>query len=363
MRYYFILTCLPQAGELEVRGWRMARFMACLFIGCLGVMPMASWAADEIIVVRHDGLKRQVIVHVPSKPAKALPVVLMLHGAGGKPRGMAAWTGMNDAAERHGFITAYPAGVGMVSTWNAGNCCGPAQRRGVDDVGFLRQAVEAIAKRWDVDRRRVYVVGMSNGGMMAYRMAAEAADMVAAVAVVEGTMTLDPLPAGPPVPIMHIHSLSDPRVPFEGGKRGRMVFPPVEQGLAAWRHRNGCPQTPMASKEPPLTWKPADGGVPHEAISKRYGPCRNGSEVVLWLLKGPGHVWPGALGKEPIPAFLGAKSDVLNANEVIWDFFARYQLGGLAPGTTAPPAASSGERTPPPPVSPRAAPKANAGSA
>lgn len=325
-------------------------------------MPMLSWAGDETLRLRHDGLGRQVIVHVPDKPAKALPLVLVLHGAGGNPRRMAAWTGMNDTADRHGFIVAYPGGVGMVSTWNAGNCCGPAERRGVDDVDFLRQAVAAIARRWDVDRRRVYVAGMSNGGMMAYRMAAEAADMVAAVAVVEGTMTLDSLPAGPPVPILHIHSLSDPRVPFEGGNRGRMRFPAVEQVLAAWRRRDGCPQTPFASKERPMTWRSPDGGVLHEASSRRYGPCRNGTEIMLWLLKGPGHVWPGALGKEPIPAFLGAKSNVLNANEVIWDFFARYQLGGLAPVTAAPPAASSSEPAPRP-VSPRAAPRAKAGPA
>lgn len=347
----------PGAG---IAGRGLSGLVAWLLAGCCGVMPGLTWAADETLRLRHDGIGRQVLVHVPAKPAKALPVVLVLHGAGGNPRRMAAWTGMNETADRQGFIVAYPRGVGIVSTWNAGTCCGPAERRGVDDVGFLRQAVETIARRWDVDRQRVYVAGMSNGGMMAYRMAAEAADMVAAAAVVEGTMTLETLPAGPPVPILHIHSLDDPRVPFAGGNRGRMRFPPVEQTLAAWRHRDGCPRAPVASKARPLTWRPPEGGSLHEASLMRYGPCRNGTEVMLWLLKGPGHVWTGARGKEPIPAFLGAKSNVLDANGVIWDFFARYRLGGLV-STPTPPVPGSAD--PSPAVKPSAAHSASAGSA
>jgi hypothetical protein len=91
----------------------------------------------------------------------------------------------------------------------------------------------------------------------------------------------------------------------------------------------------------------------------RYGPCRNGTEVSLWLLKGPGHVWTGAKGKEPIPAFLGAKSDVLDANEVIWEFFSRYRLGGRASQATP----SGAAALPPLPSRPNAAPRASTGSA
>jgi len=80
---------------------------------------------------------------------------------------------MNRLADREGFVAVYPAGTGVfrarLLTWNAGGCCGYARERGVDDVGFVVNLLEAIAERAPVDATRVYATGLSNGAMMAYR--------------------------------------------------------------------------------------------------------------------------------------------------------------------------------------------------
>jgi polyhydroxybutyrate depolymerase len=105
-------------------------------------------------------------------------------------------------------VVIYPDGTGRLArmlTWNAGTCCGASVVNQVDDVG----------KRTPIDRKRVFATGMSNGAMMSYRLAAEASDLVSAIAPVAGSMVLVRFHPTKPVSIMHIHSVDDPRA----GKR------------------------------------------------------------------------------------------------------------------------------------------------
>jgi polyhydroxybutyrate depolymerase len=233
---------------------------------------------------------------------------------------------MDPVADREGFLVAYPEGTGpfdgKFETWNAGGCCGSAVRDNVDDVGFVRRLLADIARRQAYDPARVYATGLSNGAMMAYRLAAELSDRIAAIAPVAGTIAVEHFPTARSVPVMHIHSVDDPRALYAGGlgppfpmTNMRVMHLAVEAGLADWAKANGC-ATPMEVRE-----KKASQG--QTATLLAYPKCR--AEVLLWKLTGAGHVWPGG---EPdyFPKLLGPGTAVIDANEEMWRFFARHRL-------------------------------------
>src|SRR5262249_51407591 len=133
-----------------------------------------------------------------------------------------SWLDLDGVADREGFVTVYPDGTGpfgdRLHMWNSGACCGSAQWAAVDDVGFLLAVMDDVATRTPVDPTRVYVTGLSNGGMMAYRLAAEASDRIAAIAPVAGSRAAVLDDAVRVMPVMHVHSVDDPVVPFAGGE-------------------------------------------------------------------------------------------------------------------------------------------------
>jgi len=161
---------------------------------------------------------RSYIVHMPAAKG-ALPVVINFHGGGSNAEAQQRYSGMDAASDREHFIAVYPNGTGRgrFLVWNAGTCCGRAPLQGIDDVGFVRAVIDDLAKRTPIDRTRIYATGLSNGAMMTYRIAAEAPDLVAAVAPVSGSMVLAQFHPTLPVPVMHFHSVDDPRALYKGG--------------------------------------------------------------------------------------------------------------------------------------------------
>jgi len=142
------------------------------------------------------------------------PLVVALHGWRNGPAALAAASRLDAFADAHGFLLAYGVGVGR--SWNAGPCCGLAAANGTDDVAYLADVVAAVAGRHLVDRRRVYVLGFSNGGMLAERAACERPDLFAAAGSVAGPLLVD---CASPVPVRfaHLHGLDDTTVPYLGG--------------------------------------------------------------------------------------------------------------------------------------------------
>jgi polyhydroxybutyrate depolymerase len=247
------------------------------------------------------GRTRWWLVHEPSpRPAGPLPLVLALHGGGGSPSGAERMTGLNALSDREGFIVVYPAGTGFFSgrllTWNSGNCCGYARRKDVDDVGFLAALIERFIKDGRVDPKRVYATGMSNGAMMAHRLACERADLLAAIAPVAGAVGVPRCEPSRPVSVLMIHGRADQHVPYEGGAGAKSLQPRTDRSVA----------------ENEAIWRKADGCAEAEK-------CRDGTQVRVLTHSG-GHIWPG--GKAGLSN--GNADPVLpepKASEEIWRFF------------------------------------------
>ncbi len=306
-----------------------------LLAGCgLGAQPAA--AADEPRrgdirgTVQSGGLSRTYLLHVPpgDDPAAPWPLVLALHGGGGQGRGMPLLTGLSRLADRRGFLVVYPDGVGR--SWNDGreDRDVPAVRRQVDDVAFLVALIDEVARAHRVDPARVYATGISNGGFMSQRLACEASTRVAAIAAVVATVGVELAglcsPARP-VPVLMVNGTADPLVPYNGGQirlpGGRLrpgKIASVADTVALWGRHNGCTRPPEVTPEPDRD--PSDGvTVRREA---RTG-CRAGSEVILYVMEGGGHVWPGGPQYLPRPIIGRTTGDI--DSEVIWDFLSRHR--------------------------------------
>lgn len=276
---------------------------------------------DYRFTIEHGGLVRRYRVHVPAgyHPATPAPLLVALHGGGGNMDYQAndAYYGQIGQSEREGFVAVFPNGYsrfgsGKFATWNAGHCCGGARDRNIDDVGFIRQIVANLTGQLNIDRRRVYATGMSNGALMAYRLACELPEVFTAIAAVAGTdNTRDCRPARP-VSVLHIHARNDRHVLFDGGagpdvrdRRAVTEFTSVAATVEKWRRLNGCPAVPRRVL--------STGG----AYCERYAPCRDGAAVQLCVTEDGGHSWPG--GHKPRRG--EPPSRAISANDVMWDFF------------------------------------------
>lgn len=277
---------------------------------------------DYTFMIRHDGLQRMYRVHVPAKVDAATPAALLvaLHGGGGNMDYQAdeAHYGLVGKADREGFVVVFPNGYsklpsGKFATWNAGTCCGAARDEDVDDVGFIRQVVANVSRQMNIDRARIFATGMSNGGLMSYRLACEMSDVFKAIAPVAGTDNTRSCSPKNPVSVLHIHAKNDDHVLFNGGAGPKArdqsqvtAFASVPDTISRWVQRNGCTAAPRRVLEKP------------GAYCDLYSPCNGQSEVELCVTETGGHSWPGAEKTRSGPA-----SQAISANDVMWEFFNR----------------------------------------
>lgn len=285
-------------------------------------------AGEHVRTVRVGDLQRRYRVHVPERydATKPTPVVVVFHGGGGNPESMVRLSGMNTKSDEVGFLAVYPYGSGVDPerglSFHGGDCCGYAMVRNIDDVGFTRALLDDLAAVANVDADRVFATGLSNGAIMAYRVAAELADRIAAIAPVGGPLMLDACRPSRPVPVLHFHGTADEFAPFQGGfgkgvagGKGVTDFRSVDATIRAWVTANGCRAEPVITALPDLV----DDGM--KCTQKTWSGGREGSEVVLIEITGGGHTWPGM---PPIVAMLGPATMDVAANDLMWEFFVRH---------------------------------------
>jgi len=292
-----------------------------------------------------DGRQRDYWIHVPPAAATGEPLPMVINMAGATQNGQIeeGLSLMDPNADQNGYLAVYPDGtrISKVLTpdpvaqqaqygWNAGECCGLPVTRKINDVGFLEKVIADVAARTPVNLRRVYMTGISNGGMMAYAMAAEASTHVAAIASVSGQVEIPVIHPTRAVPTMEFHSINDPIAKFNGvPNKNPLLVLSVMQGIRQWVKADGCSSTPHVGTT--IVGAPGSISAGQTATQITYGHCHDGVKVVLWRFTGSGHVWPGStLNTGPKSGWIltgsGRGIVLINANETMWKFFSHYEL-------------------------------------
>jgi polyhydroxybutyrate depolymerase len=278
-------------------------------------------AGDYYFSIEHGGLARMYHVHVPPGYNASTPIAALFafHGGGGDMEYMAKddYYGLISKSNKEGFVVVFPNGYskfksGKLATWNAGACCGDARDKNIDDVGFVRTMIANIAGQMNIDRGKIFATGMSNGGMMAQRLACELPELFKAIASVAGTdNTLQCNPVRL-ISILNIHAKNDDHVLFNGGAGSGAFkdttkvtnFTSIPETVSRWIKRNHC------NAEPKRVLDVAG------AYCDLYSACADNVEVKLCVTETGAHSWPG--GKKPRGE---TPFKALSANDEMWNFF------------------------------------------
>lgn len=305
----------------------MKRITSALLALTLGLLACARSGStpqppsnDSIRTITVDGIKRTYIVHIPSaslNSQQAMPLVLAFHGGGGNAENEIRVSNFSPLADEKGFIVAYPNGTGRqedkLLTWNAGTCCGYAVTNQTDDVAFVRALIADLQTIANIDMKRIYATGFSNGAMLSYRLACDASDLFAAIAPVSGTQNYIRCQPQEPVSVIHFHGMEDENVPYNGGSGPKSVagveFVSVKDSIDFWLNIDQCPLSPQTE---------SFADFQHDT----YVNCANETAVELYSIFAGKHSWPGSAapagpgGDQPTPS--------LSATKLIWEFFAAH---------------------------------------
>jgi len=245
--------------------------------------PSAPASAPPVAAhIEVDGLTRDYLVVTPPDVADRdpLPLLLVLHGAGQTMRDARGVTGFDVMALDPGAVVAYLQGedsfLGKYTGWNAG-----ATVTGVDDVAFIKALIDRMEADYPVDPNRVFILGGSNGGQMAYLAACELSSRVAAVADVIGAM-LVPCHPSQPVSVIAIHGDADEIIPIDGGKveycPPLVECPSFAATMKRWREIDRCTGDPTVTENA-------------KTVETSWADCEGGTAITFIKVIGKGHTW------------------------------------------------------------------------
>ncbi len=296
------------------------QIVAILGIACLLIFGSCSGGGDgssntdvETSSLKNLAFKnRKYILYKPGNLPVNAPLVFVLHGLGGKADGIMNYSGMNNRADANKFVVCYPWGRDNgegKNYWDARLDSGDS----AGDINYLAELANYLQIQHELDPRRTFVCGHSNGGFMSYTLACEASDVFRAIASVAGTMsgyTWKNRDRASATPILQIHGVDDSAVPLDGSMSsagGWGGAPAMGIIIDFWADLNNCTMTDTAQISSRTTAYYHTGGV-------------NGNEVWYYQVNNHGHAWPGSTVQ-----MLGEKDySGINSCKVIWEFFSKF---------------------------------------
>ncbi len=301
----------------------------------VGVSPYAEPVGEISVgqLVTPDGRSRSYRMYVPASlrsASRRVPLVIALHGGMGSAAQFEQNSGFDGLAESNRFLVVYPEGIGSSAdgargpqTWNGGYCCGPAMNRGIDDVEFIRQLIATIRTKYRVDPSRVFVTGHSNGGILAYRLACELSDTIAAIGVQSASLGVDQCTPRRPVSVIHIHGTADTNHPIEGGTGSgisKVDFRSALSSVEALVTANRCAKLAASTALNTL-------GNP-DLTTTTWSRCRGNTEVRFVKVDSAGHAWMGHPSMSAqADDYMGPPYPDLDTSKAIWAFLAAHPRG------------------------------------
>ncbi len=282
----------------------------------------------ERITRNVDGWERQYWLVAGTKPTD---LVIFLHGMGASALWADAETGWSAFARREGFAVAVPEALPLdprrpphfrdnPRRWRDGGSLGMTSVGSrllessippVSDVQFLDRLMEDCLHQGIASPERVFLCGFSNGAAMVFRMAAERAERIAAIAPVAGYCRLETPRPVRPVPTCYLIGEADPLVPVRGGRirtpwsQRPVDRPPLAETLECWAGAIGC-------RPPPRTV--------HQDADVRIEQYEGSVDYKVLYIKELGHHWPGGAGKFD-HRLAGPHHRRFDATAYIWAFF------------------------------------------
>lgn len=317
------------------RGWK---FGAVVLLLATALAMNGEIGATEKRMVAHLGAERPYWLHLPKgkTAGQPLPLVIALHGAFTDGKITEGLTGLSELADEKGFVVVYPEAnpMGGIGIWDF---MAPAvveldserMALGRDDVGYVRAMLDALIEEGITDPRRVYATGISNGAMMANRLAVDLGDRIAAIAPVAGTGLKAGAQFAQPkraMPVIYFHGTEDKIVGVDGTDAftRKPVSLSAEEFTAWWVEQNGCEPEPVAESLPNRV---RNDGAKVERLTWAAGEKK--APVIFYRVDGGGHTWPGGSETQP-EEVLGKVCRDINASALIWDFFTRFRLPATA---------------------------------
>jgi len=206
-------------AETRLPHWTIGVALA-LVANAAAAEPMGEATHHTVTV---GGRERTFVEYVPKTLKPGAPLLFVLHPSGGDAAGMRQYSNyeFDELADKHGFLVVYPDGFD--NTWNDCRGGSPFSSKAlkIDDVGFIEKLIDYAASTHNIDKKRVFAMGWSNGGQLAYRLALEKPEDFAGVAAISASVpvkqNLDCGQLDKPIPVMVINGTADPINPYRGG--------------------------------------------------------------------------------------------------------------------------------------------------
>jgi len=293
----------------------LKKYFPILFI-CFFSLSFLQAQQTESHNIVHDGLDREYHIYIPVSydGATSVPLLFVFHGYGGNARDLMRWGDMRSVADTAGFILIVPQGYKdhrgsphwNVGSWTIGST--------VDDIGFIEKIINRTSDEFNLDLKRVYSYGHSNGGYFSFELACQLGNKIAAIGSIGGTMSTESYDSCEPshnTSVITVHGTSDPIVYYTGGRPYNSKS--QVETLRYWVDFNNTNISPEIIEVPD-----SDKNDGSQVELYKYDGGTNGTSVHHFKVINGGHSWPGRYGN----------MDIIATSE-IWKFVSKFNIEGL----------------------------------